>query len=78
MKRTLYIVRLGMTNLPGLGSHPGLIPLIYMVALGALAGAMTGSALRAFVGAVLMLLGFGTLYLVGAYERGVEHLERSK
>lgn len=44
------------------GDHPGTVPLVAMVALGAVAGG--------FVGAGVMLAMFGPLYLYGAWERG--------
>jgi NhaP-type Na+/H+ and K+/H+ antiporter len=51
------------------GSHPGTPILIFFVAVGALAGLDKGI-YGACIGAAVMLAWFGSLWLIGCWERG--------
>lgn len=61
-KRFLRRIYRGCGYLPGYGHHPGNVPLLMLAVLGAAAGGIAGAG--------LMLVVFGFVYLVGAYERG--------
>ena len=52
----------GIGPVDGYGPHPGLAPLIMIFILGLVAGGLTGG--------LFMLLIFGPVFLLGAYERG--------
>jgi hypothetical protein len=65
-----YLVR-GCGTLPHCGSHPGTPFLIFFALMGAAAGAK-GGWFGALVGAGVMLIVFGSCYLVGAYGRSKE------
>lgn len=54
------------------GSHPGTLPLIGPVVLGAVAGSKRGW-MGSVLGAVTMLVLFGGVWLIGAHDRGKEH-----
>jgi hypothetical protein len=62
-----HIVR-GCGTLPRCGEHPGTGFLIMFVFVSAAAGAQRGW-VGALGGAGIMLISFGSMYLVGAYER---------
>jgi len=46
------------------GSHPGNTPVVVMIVLGGLAGGVMGAGVMAVM--------FGPLYIIGAYQRGKE------
>jgi hypothetical protein len=57
----------GCGALPHLGDHPGTFVLLMLCILGALAGG--------WIGAGIMALVFGSMYLLGAYDRA-EHSDQ--
>lgn len=73
MKNFFRCVRLGMGWLPGFGNHPGTKILTVFVLAGLLAGAQRGGLLGAIVGAAVMLVGIGWIYVLGAYDRGKDY-----
>jgi len=62
--KTVKAILRGISYVEGYGEHPGTIILVWLVLLGAIAGG--------WMGALIMLLVFGPLYLWGAYDRGRE------
>lgn len=62
-----HLVR-GCGTLPHCGEHPGTMWLVTFVLMGAMAGAK-GGLVGVFGGAGTMLAVFGSVYLVGAYDR---------
>ena len=60
--KTLTRIARGLRWSERYGSHPGTPVICVLVALGAIAGGV--------LGAGIMMLVFGPLYLYGAYERG--------
>lgn len=69
--KMLRQIRRGCGTLPHLGPHPGTWILVALVAMGAIAGT--------WLGAGIMLLLFGPIYLAGAYSRAKDSdcIERS-
>lgn len=68
----------GCGYLDGYGYHPGSCFVAFLIALGAAAGAEGGGA-GSLSGAVVMAATFGSLYLVGAYERAKDfHSQNNK
>ena len=62
----------GCSYLPGLGHHPGTWILVVLLFIGALAGSERGLYGMIF-GTGVMLLTFGSTYLVGAYCRARDY-----
>ena len=62
-----HIIR-GCGYLPHCGEHPGTGFLIFLVFMGAAAGAK-GGWFGALIGASVMFVAFGSIYLIGAYSR---------
>lgn len=71
-----HLVR-GCGTLPHCGEHPGTMWLVMFALMGAMAGAK-GGLVGVLGGAGIMLAVFGTVYLVGAYDRSKtdEHVDR--
>lgn len=67
MKRILLCILLGLQDLPRYGDHPGTPIIVWLLVIGALAGG--------WIGALLMGAVFGPIYLIGAYDRGNDHLK---
>lgn len=63
----------GACYLDGYGSHPGTIFLVYMVALGALAGYGDKGYAGAMIGALIMLVTIGPFWCVGCVGRAREY-----
>lgn len=59
----------GCGSPPGYGPHPGTPFLIAMVVFGAWSGLQRGL-LAGAIGAAVMLVVFGSMYLIGAHSRG--------
>jgi hypothetical protein len=69
-------IRLGLTDLPGYGPHPGTDLLVCMLLMGAFAGAGNGGWWGGLGGAGFMALFMVPLYLIGAHDRGREYEAR--
>ena len=69
-------IRLGLTDLPGYGPHPGTDVLVCMLLMGAFAGAGNGGWWGALGGAGLFALFMVPMYLIGAHDRGWEYEAR--
>lgn len=61
----------GCTDLPYVGNHPGVGPLVLFVIMGGLAGAK-GGIFGAIGGVTLMIVFMLPLFLYGAYDRANE------
>ncbi len=67
----------GCFYLPGYGTHSGTPILIGLIIIGALAG-VEGGWKKSLVGAAIMALFFGPMYLIGSYERAKDFLSQNK
>lgn len=68
-------IKLGLTNLPVYGPHPGIIYAITFPILGFLAGLDEGI-VGGLIGLGIMSLFIIPLFLIGAHDRGSAYLKR--
>lgn len=69
MKKVISRIIKGCGYVEGYGNHPGTAMVIFLIFVGAIAGLDRG-VIGACIGASLMALVFGPMYLYGAYSRG--------
>jgi hypothetical protein len=75
----LHKIKLGLSDLPGYGPHPGTVIVLVLIAFGGFGGAdLEHSLLGGLMGMLIMTACFGPLYLLGAYGRGDSYLKHHR